>query len=81
MESDNAAAATASSSTGVLVDNDSTFASPKGFRRPFNVVTRSFLKYRLRVCDKTFLSQKLGNSHTRGILGIRRDAESRIRYT
>jgi hypothetical protein len=24
--------------------------SPKGFRRPFNVATRSFLKYRLRVC-------------------------------
>ncbi len=39
MESDNAAAVTASSSTGALVDNDSTFAS-----------------------DKTFLSQKLGDS-------------------
>jgi hypothetical protein len=26
--------------------------SPKGFRRPFNVVTRSFLKYRLLVRAK-----------------------------
>ncbi len=29
--------------------------SPKSFRRPFNVVTRSFLKYRLRVCAITLI--------------------------
>jgi hypothetical protein len=31
--------------------------SPKGFRRPFNVVTRSFLKYRLRVSVTTHVSR------------------------
>ncbi len=34
--------------------------SPKGFRRPFNVVTRrSFLKYRLRVCGRPGLQLEL----------------------
>ncbi len=32
-----------------LCSNSLGCRSPKGFRRPFNVVTRSFLKYRLRV--------------------------------
>jgi hypothetical protein len=49
---DGNATASASGVSGGIADGR---RSPKSFRRPCNVVTRSFLKYRLLVCDGSVL--------------------------